>query len=54
MNSTEELIKNIRRDIWDIRRLAKEKVLSPYDLCRTITNITTRSLKEIREYLEME
>ena len=49
---TEELIKGLRRDIWDIRRMAKEKNMFPYDMCREILDITKQSLANIKEAMK--
>ena len=49
---TEELIKDLRRDIWAIRRMAKAKDMFPYDMCHRILNITKQSLANIKEVMK--
>ena len=49
---TEELIKGLRRDIWDIRRMAKAKNIFPYDMCWKILAITKQSLANIKEAMK--
>ena len=49
---TEELIKGLRRDMWLIRSMAKEKNMFPYDMCRDILHITKQSLANIKEALK--
>ncbi len=49
---TVALLKNLRRDIWLIRGMAKSKSMFPYDMCREILSITKRSLEDIRSELK--
>ena len=48
---TIQLIKNLRRDIWDIRGMAKRKDMFPYDMCHEILIITKESLVNIKDAL---
>ena len=49
---TVALLKNLRRDIWLIRGMAKSKSMFPYDMCREILSITKQSLEDIRSELK--
>ena len=51
---TEELIKGLRRDIWDIRSMAKGKYMFPYDMCCEILIITKQSLANIKEAMKQK
>lgn len=44
----EKLIKELKWKMSQIRKLAKSKSMSPYELCNSIVEITTEALNDIK------